>query len=230
MWAVCPHACILQSATVRLEPLELTHVDALVAAATADRATYAFTLVPDSAAAMTAYVGEALDDERTGWAMPFAIRRRADDRIVGSTRFLDLDDWDGSGTPTAGEIGNTWLAASAQRSRVNTECKLLLLTHAFDEWKVERITFKTDARNQRSRQAIERIGARFEGVRRAHTLASDGSRPRQRVLLDRPRRMARGAECARGPSRRLTHDSRGREPGTADGWTTTPTPPTTWSS
>ena len=74
-----------------------------------------------------------------------------------------------------GEIGNTWLAASAQRSRVNTECKLLLLTHAFDEWKVERITFKTDARNQRSRQAIERIGGRFEGVRRAHTLASDGS-------------------------------------------------------
>ncbi|MET0275509.1 MAG: GNAT family protein, partial [Acidimicrobiia bacterium] len=73
------------------------------------------------------------------------------------------------------EIGSTWLAASAQATPVNTEAKLLLLRHAFDTWRVERVTFKTDARNERSRRAIERIGATFEGVRRAHTIASDGT-------------------------------------------------------
>jgi RimJ/RimL family protein N-acetyltransferase len=98
------------------------------------------------------------------------------DRVVGSTRFLDLDYWtDDRNTPSAAEIGATWLAASAQRSRVNTECKLLLLTHAFDVWRVARVTFKTDARNQRSRDAIARIGATFEGIRRAHVPATDGT-------------------------------------------------------
>jgi RimJ/RimL family protein N-acetyltransferase len=173
---------------VRLEPLELAHVDALLAAATEDRVSYDFTLVPDTAAAMFAYVSGALDDERTGWALPFVIRRRADDRLVGSTRFLDLDYWDGpaswppgrpssggQGAPSTGEIGSTWLAASAQRTTVNTECKLLLLGHAFDGWKMHRVTFKTDARNQRSRRAIERIGGQFEGIRRAHTSATDGT-------------------------------------------------------
>ncbi len=183
-----PDRIVLQGDVVRLEPLELAHVDALLAAATEDRGTYDFTLVPDSAESMHAYVTAALDDERTGWALPFAIRRCDDDRIVGSTRFLDLDYWGepgawppgrpsggGRGTPDAGEIGSTWLAASAQRSSINTECKLLLLGHAFDQWKMHRITFKTDARNQRSRRAIERIGGRFEGTRRAHTLATDGT-------------------------------------------------------
>jgi RimJ/RimL family protein N-acetyltransferase len=183
-----PDRVVLQRDVVRLEPLELIHVDGLAAAATEDRATYAFTLVPDTTAAMREYVAGALDDERTGWALPFVIRLQAGDRIVGSTRFLDLDYWEepnawppgrpttvGQGTPSAGEIGSTWLAASAQRSQINTECKLLLLGHAFDEWQVHRITMKTDARNHRSRQAIERVGGRFEGIRRAHVPATDGS-------------------------------------------------------
>jgi RimJ/RimL family protein N-acetyltransferase len=76
--------------------------------------------------------------------------------------------------PNALEIGSTWYAASAQRTAVNTECKFLLLTHAFEVWKVLRVVLKTDARNTRSRNAIQRIGAKFEGVRRRHSPASDG--------------------------------------------------------
>jgi RimJ/RimL family protein N-acetyltransferase len=171
-----PERVSLNGRVVRLEPLGLAHVDGLVAAATEDRATYAFTRVPDTTAAMREYVAGALDDEQSGWALPFVIHLQEDDRIVGSTRFLDLDYWDGgNGTPSAGEIGSTWLAASAHRTMVNTECKLLLLGHAFDEWRVHRITMKTDARNHRSRQAMDRIGGRFEGIRRAHVPATDGT-------------------------------------------------------
>jgi RimJ/RimL family protein N-acetyltransferase len=111
--------------------------------------------------------------------------------IVGATRFLDLDvftwppPWPpgvGEGPepsdenpPTVAEIGSTWYAPSAQRTGVNTACKLLMLTHAFETWGARRVTLKTDARNKASRASIDRIGGRFEGVRRAHTPASDGT-------------------------------------------------------
>ena len=126
-----------------------------------------------------------LDDQRVGWALPYVTTLTADDRVVGSTRFLDLDDWSSErrvggpplgavDTPVTAEIGATWLAASAQRTAMNTEAKLLMLRHAFDTWEAQRITFKTDARNARSRAAIERVGAQFEGIRRVHVRASDG--------------------------------------------------------
>jgi len=183
-----PARVVLEGSGVRLEPLELHHVSALVLAASEDRSTYGFTSVPDGVIAMRAYTTAALDDESSGWALPFVIRDRATDRVVGTSRFLDLDYWSSPpawppgrpsrvavGAPNAAEIGSTWLAASAQRSGVNTAAKLLMLTHAFETWAVARVTFKTDARNQRSRDAIARIGAQFEGVRRAHSVASDGS-------------------------------------------------------
>ena len=176
---------VLAGDVVTLRPMAIDDVDALVAAASEDRATYGFTPVPDGVAAMREYVDGVLADEREGWALPFVTTLTADGRIVGSTRFLDLDDWSpdrrvggpplgATGTPFTAEIGATWLAASVQRSAVNTEAKLLMLTHAFDTWGAERITFKTDARNARSRTAIERLGAQFEGIRRAHVRASDG--------------------------------------------------------
>jgi N-acetyltransferase len=165
----------LCSAGVVLEPLSLAHVDELVAAATEDRTTYGFTWVPHDTTTMRAYVETALADERRNWALPFAIRLRAADHIVGTSRFLDLDFWDGSQIPDTVEIGSTWLAASAQGTHVNPEIKLLMLSHAFDVWDVHRVTFKTDARNQQSRRAIARLGAKFEGVLRAHKLASDGT-------------------------------------------------------
>jgi RimJ/RimL family protein N-acetyltransferase len=176
---------VLAGDVATLRPMTIDDVDGLVAAASEDRTTYAFTPVPDGEAAMRDYVEGVLADERDGWALPFVTTLTDGGRIVGSTRFLDLDDWGvdrrvggpplgGGGTPVTAEIGATWLAASAQRTSVNTEAKLLMLRHAFDTWNVERITFKTDARNTRSRAAIERLGAHFEGIRRAHVRASDG--------------------------------------------------------
>jgi N-acetyltransferase len=175
---------VLRGNRVCLEPLGIDHVDALVAAATESRASYGFTAVPQDVASTIAYVEAALADRRRGWALPFAINDLTHDRIVGSTRFLDLDYWNRSSAPpvaeepaipSVAEIGSTWLAASAQRTGVNTEAKLLMLTHAFETWNVHRITFKTDVRNHQSRRAIERIGAIFEGVRRAHVQAIDGT-------------------------------------------------------
>jgi RimJ/RimL family protein N-acetyltransferase len=176
---------VLTGDVVTLRPLTLDDVDALVAAASEDRTTYDFTPVPDGVDAMRAYVEAVLADERGGWALPFVTTRTHGGEVVGSTRFLDLDDWGPArrvggpptgalGTPVTAEIGATWLAASAQRTAVNTEAKLLMLRHAFDTWEAKRITFKTDARNARSRAAIERVGAQFEGIRRAHVRASDG--------------------------------------------------------
>jgi RimJ/RimL family protein N-acetyltransferase len=180
-----PERVVLAGGSVVLRPLTLDHVDALLAAATEDRSTYGLTSVPGDAVAMRRYVDDALADEQIGWALPFVTTRADDGRVVGSTRFLDLDDWRPSrvggspvgtpGIPRSAEIGATWLAPSVQRSAVNTEAKLLMLHHAFDTWEVERITFKTDARNARSRAAIERLGARYEGIRRAHGRASDGA-------------------------------------------------------
>jgi len=176
---------VLAGDVVTLRPMAVDDVDALVAAANEDRATYAFTPVPDGVTAMREYVESVLVDERDGWALPFVTTLTADGRVVGSTRFLDLDDWNAGRrvggpplgaveTPFTAEIGATWLAASVQRTAVNTEAKLLMLAHAFDTWGSERITFKTDARNARSRAAIERLGAQYAGIRRAHVRASDG--------------------------------------------------------
>lgn len=183
-----PPAVTLEGSRVRLEPLTPGHVDALARAATESRDTYNFTLVPADRAAMERYVQAALEDQGTGWALPFALHDLHRGAVVGTTRFLDLDYWSwppawppgrtaprADAIPTVAEIGSTWLAPSAQRTGCNTESKLLMLTHAFDTWGVLRVTLKTDARNARSRLAIERIGGRFEGIRRAHARAVDGT-------------------------------------------------------
>ncbi len=182
---------VLEGRRVRLEPLALEHVPLLAAAAAQDRSTYAFTWVPDGVQDTRRYVEAALEHQQTGRALAWAVRLLAENRIVGSTRFLDLEvfssppPWPpgvGRGgepgpdhPPSVGEIGGTWFAASVQRTGVNSEVKFLQLAHAFEVWQVLRITFKTDARNHRSRRAIEGLGARFEGVRRAHSPATDGS-------------------------------------------------------
>lgn len=180
---------VLEDRHVRLEPLALEHVPGLADAAAEDRTSYAFTRVPDGLADTEAYVRGALQDQAAGASLPFAVRRLSDGRLVGSTRFLDLEVFTGAAPwppgvahgpvpdddhpPTVAEIGSTWYAASAQRTVVNSACKLLLLTKAFEDWRCLRVTLKTDARNRASRAGIERLGARFEGVRRAHTTASD---------------------------------------------------------
>lgn len=165
-----------------LEPLTEAHVPALAAAAAEDRTSYAFTRVPQGRSQAAEYVRAALAKQSEGRTLPWVVRRCGDDAVVGTTRYLDMEVFgradpvpDDDHPPSVLEIGSTWYAASAQRTAVNTEVKLLLLTHAFDVWRVLRVTLKTDARNARSRVAIERLGARFEGIRRAHVLAADGT-------------------------------------------------------
>lgn len=153
---------------VRLEPLTLDHVPGLAAAAAEDRSTYGWTIVPDGLEATQGYVEALLAQAARREVVPFAQVRVADGAPVGCTRYMTIIEWAGRGVPDEVEIGGTWLAASAQRGPVNTEAKYLLLSHAFDVWGVHRVELCTDARNERSRNAIERIGATFEGILRNH--------------------------------------------------------------
>jgi RimJ/RimL family protein N-acetyltransferase len=153
---------------VRLEPLRADHAPALVAAAAVDRDSYGYTAVPDALQPMGAYIAGLLDDAARDAVVPFVQVRVADGTPVGCTRFMNLVWWPDRSTPMEVEIGGTWLAADAQRTPLNTEAKLLLLRHAFEVWQVGRVAICTDARNDRSRRAIERIGATFEGVLRNH--------------------------------------------------------------
>ena len=171
----------LEGTHVRLEPLALAHVPALAGAASGPRGTYALTWVPEGEAAMLRYVEEAIALREGGAAVPFATVQRATGRVIGSTRFFNFEyfRWpDGVRAapqpPDAVEIGWTWLAADAQRTAANTDAKLLMLTHAFESWRVLRVNLRTDARNARSRAAIERLGARLDGILRAHLPAADG--------------------------------------------------------
>jgi len=170
----------LQGRQVRLEPLDYKHVDSLVAAAD-DPALYRWSPVPQSRDEATIYVETALAWKDARTAVPFAIVRVSDGSVIGSTRFWNIERWawpvghpsHGRNVPDACEIGYTWLSRSAIRTGANTEAKLLMLTHAFEVWRVLRVCFHTDARNQRSRAALERIGGQFEGILRAHRMAAD---------------------------------------------------------
>jgi RimJ/RimL family protein N-acetyltransferase len=146
------------------------HVDGLVAAATVERDTYAYTDVPGDHGAMQHYVERLLDDQAHGRVLAFAQRSSGSGELAGCTRFMEPRWWRGRHAPDEIEIGGTWLGANAQRTAVNTEAKYLLLTHAFERWGVWRVAICTDEDNARSRTAIERLGAAFEGVLRNHRL------------------------------------------------------------
>jgi N-acetyltransferase len=173
---------LLEGQHVRLEPLQRWHAPGLADAAAIDRSPYRWTPIPDGEAAAEDYVDTALALRDAGQAAPFAVLRVRDDAVIGSTRFFDLSWWawpagrSGEG-PDVCEIGYTWLTRPAIGTAANTEMKLLLLTHAFEVWETQSVCFHTDARNERSRAALERIGAQFEGILRAHRLATD-ERPR----------------------------------------------------
>lgn len=172
---------ILQGQHIRLEPLELGHADGLATASATYGDLYRWSPVPRGKVEVERYIETALSWQQAGTALPFAIIRAKDRLVLGSTRFWNLEYWawpanhpaHGRGLPDACEIGYTWLAPSAIRTGANTEAKFLLLGHAFEVWKVLRVCFHTDARNQRSRVALERIGGRMEGILRSHRMAAD---------------------------------------------------------
>ena len=156
----------LHGSLVRLEKLAARHADELAEAAADDRAAFSFTWVPYGKAAAREYVRTQLGRAENGEMIPFAQVSTSTGRAVGSTSYFNFRALPGRAGPFAVEIGFTWLAAPAQRSGVNVEAKLLLLSYAFEQLGVERVEFKTDARNERSRRALEGVGARFEGVLR----------------------------------------------------------------
>lgn len=165
---------------VRLEPLSHEHADGLAAAAAGDRTSFGLTWVPDGIDSAHTYITGLLDQRDRAEVLPFAQRRLDTGELVGCTRFLDLHWWRGRDSPDEVEIGGTWLSAAAQRTAINTEAKYLLLRHAFEEYDAWRVALCTDAHNQRSRDAIERIGASFEGILRNHRLRADTDEPSPR--------------------------------------------------
>ncbi|WP_406204196.1 GNAT family N-acetyltransferase [Kitasatospora sp. NBC_01560] len=157
---------VLEGALVRLEPLEYRHEAGLAAAAGEDRRSYDFTWVPGVGEAR-GYIEAQLARAAAGEVAPYAQVDRASGRVMGATAFLGPRRLPDDGRLFAVEIGFTWLAASAQGTGLNREAKYLLFRHAFEQWGVGRVDLKTDARNARSRAAIEAAGATFEGVLRS---------------------------------------------------------------
>ena len=154
----------------RIEPLASAHHDELVAAA-ADGELWDlwFTSVPRPEA-MREWMDAALAQREEAGAMPFVIRRAGDNRLVGATRYFNV-----AAPNRRLEIGHTFYARSVQRTAVNTESKLLLLTHAFEALGCLGVELRTHFMNRESRRAIERLGAKLDGVLRAHMVMPDGS-------------------------------------------------------
>ncbi len=154
---------------VRLEPLSLAHEPELRAVGL-DPEIWRWTAsLVRTAADLRAYIETALEWQRQGTALPFAIIATASGRAVGSTRYANIDR-----ANRRLEIGWTWLARAAQRTPINTEAKYLLLRHAFETLDCIRVEFKTDALNERSRAALLRIGAKEEGILRSHVITATG--------------------------------------------------------
>ena len=160
---------VLGGEVVRLEPMAMVHLDGLWEAG---RDESLWRLIPTNVASiddMRKYMETALADRDRGVALPFVTVERASGKVIGSTRFGNID-----AANLRAEIGWTWITPAFQRSAVNTEAKLLMLTHAFETWKCIRVELKTDALNERSRAAIKRIGATEEGIFRNHMITDSG--------------------------------------------------------
>ena len=165
-----PGPVTLQTPLVRLEPMAAGHAAALeVAARDGELWKLRITSVP-APGDMPAYIAAALKGRQEGHMLPFVVRDLASDDIIGSTRYHDI-------VPAVErlEIGYTWYGKSRQRSHVNTSCKLLLLTHAIDTLGARLVGWRTDNYNFASQRAIERLGARKDGVLRHHALRRDGT-------------------------------------------------------
>ncbi len=167
---ITPTPVTLEGHGIRLEPLSPDHQDGLAAAAADGRLWELwFTFVPEPEKTGV-YIAEALNAQRSGHMLPWTVRELATGAIVGSTRFHDI-------VPPIDrvEIGYTWYAATWQRSHVNTACKLLLLTHAFEALGCRAVGFRTDNFNLASQKAIAALGARKDGVIRHHQIRRDGT-------------------------------------------------------
>jgi RimJ/RimL family protein N-acetyltransferase len=166
MW---PKPLTLQGAHATLKPLAAVHVDGLIDAVRDGQLWQLwYTSVP-SPEQMAAEIERRLGLQTRGSMLPFTVFD-ATGRIAGMSTYMNID-----ATHKRVEIGSTWYAASAQRTALNTECKRLLLTHAFEQLGCIAVEFRTHRMNTQSRRAIERLGAQLDGILRAHQRASDGT-------------------------------------------------------
>ncbi len=160
---------VLDGVAVRLEPLSMGHLSHLLAVG-CDPELWRWTVnLVRTPAEMEEYLQSALAAQAAGSALPFATVHKPSGRVVGSTRFGNIDP-----AHRRVEIGWTWVGRPWQRTVVNTEAKYLMLRHAFEVWDCVRVEFKTDALNTTSRQALLRIGAKEEGILRAHMITATG--------------------------------------------------------
>jgi len=161
----------LTGAHVIVEPLAREHEQALERAAADGELWRLWYTSVASPGKMGQYIDAALDMRERLDAMPFVVREKASGEIVGCTRYFNVD-----ATNRRLEIGHTWYAKRVQRGPINTECKLLLLTHAFEKLQCIAVEFRTHWFNHASRTAIARLGAKQDGVLRNHQLSVDGSK------------------------------------------------------
>jgi RimJ/RimL family protein N-acetyltransferase len=165
-----PKPVTLTGTYVTLLPMDIQYLEALKHAVKDGalwKLWYTFVPKPDE---MEAWIMNAIKEKNEGISLAFVIKNNSDNRIVGSTRFMNIEK-----DIRRFEIGTTWYAKSAQRSPVNTECKFLLLQHAFDDLKCRAIEFRTHRMNEQSRKAIERLGAQQDGILRNHRISSNGT-------------------------------------------------------
>src|SRR5437764_10249985 len=159
----------LEEQHVRLEPLTQAHAEPLIDAASDGELWHSNVTIVPARDTVADYIQAALDGQAQGRELPFVTIRKSSNQIVGTTRLHEIRPHD-----RAAAIGYTWLAASAQRTAINTESKLLLLAHAFEHWRCNRVELITDVLNQQSRAAILRLGAKQEGILRKHLILPSG--------------------------------------------------------
>jgi N-acetyltransferase len=161
----------LEGTVVRLEPLRPEHAELFWEVAKCDLEDI-FRWIPYSMKTPEDFrrvIDKAFEEQQRGESVVFATVERSSGRAIGSTRFMNIDR-----ANSRVEVGSTWLAPAWQRTAVNTEAKYLMLRHAFEVWKCMRVELKTDALNQKSRNAILRIGAKEEGTLRRHLITHTG--------------------------------------------------------
>jgi RimJ/RimL family protein N-acetyltransferase len=160
---------ILEGKFVRLEPLRVEHLDSLTEIGL-DESLWLWTAaIVKNKEDMRRYIEAALDEFERKISLPFKTVEKSSGKIVGSTRFGNIDVKN-----HRAEIGWTWISPRWQRTQINTEAKLLMLSHAFETWKCIRVELKTDVLNDKSRNAIERLGAQEEGILRRHIITEAG--------------------------------------------------------
>jgi len=160
---------VLENDFVRLEPMSLAHHESLCEVGLVEEIWRLNPTRIDSRAAMKKYIETALNEQDRGVSLPFVTIERTGNKIVGSTRFGNIDVQN-----RRAEIGWTWINPQWQRTFVNTAAKLLMLSHAFEIWKCIRVELKTDVLNTKSRSAILRLGAKQEGILRSHVICDTG--------------------------------------------------------